>query len=216
MGYEPEYISVNRIAYDHLAKEYRARAASDRIRDEAIVAPFVRYLSDRFGVGARVLDIGPGNGVNLAMLAQHGFNVYGIDLSKQMIKVAQQNAPSATLKYGNFLEVDYSKASFEGIFSKASIHLFPKKDAEAVLGKITDLLVAQGIFYVTTTVAQRAQEGFATKDDYAGATVRFRKLWTPDELRRAVTRAGLRIREESFNDELERGKQWFNIWAVKT
>ncbi|MFP5234348.1 MAG: class I SAM-dependent methyltransferase [Acidobacteriota bacterium] len=216
MKSEPEYISVNRIAYDRLAPEYRARAEADRIRDQKLVAPFATYLLDRFGATARILDIGPGNGINLAMFAEYGFTVNGIDISKRMLNLARRFAPTADLRYGNFLVAEYPEGSFEGVFAKASIHLFPKKDAELAIRKVAHLLVRSGIFYVTTTLGQRSREGFAQKDDYAGETVRYRKIWTPSELRSIVEAAGFRIWKESVNDEPERNKRWFNIWAIKS
>ncbi len=126
---ESDYISVNRSAYDRLAAEYRGRADADRVKDASIIAPFVEYLTHRFGLKARILDIGPGNGVNLAMFRERGFQVSGIDISSEMLRVAKELCPAADLRLGDFLATPYASESFQGVFSKASIHLFPKKDA---------------------------------------------------------------------------------------
>jgi SAM-dependent methyltransferase len=215
MTQEPEYISVNRRAYDQLASEYRERAAVDRVKDVSIIAPFVDYLKKRFGTEARILDVGFGNGVNLAMFHSLGFNVAGIDISSEMLSVAKDLCPAADLRLGDFLTADYSPASFEGIFSKASIHLFPKEDAVRAIEKVAELLRENGMFYVTTTASSQPGEGYSTKDDYRHPAVRYRKSWTRDELLEAIMRAGLNVYAEGYNNEPDREKQWYNVWAVK-
>lgn len=212
---EPEYISVNRRAYNALAEEYRARAERDRIKDAGIVAPFAEYLRGRFGHGARILDIGFGNGVNLAMLHDWRFVVHGIDISESMFKIAKATCPDAHLRLGNFLTAEYAPSSFEGVFSKASIHLFPKVDALRVIQKVANILVDDGMFYVTTTACPDSTEGYFRKDDYETASVRYRKHWTRKELIDAVTAVGFTIYSECYNDEPSWGKRWFNVWAVK-
>lgn len=216
MRQEPQYITVNRRAYDELASEYRERAGADRIRDAKIIAPMATYLKERFGEGARILDIGPGNGVNLAMFQELGFRVSGIDLSSRMIEVAREFCPTADLRLGNFLTSPYSPASFEGVFSKASIHLFPKKDAVLVLRKVADILVDNGMLYVTTTVSHAPNEAYSEKRDYLSSAVRYRKSWTPMELLKAIADAGLTVYAQGHNTEEDRCKHWFNVWATKT
>lgn len=215
MAQEPKYISVNRRAYDQLAADYRERAAVDSVKDVPIIAPFVDYLKKNFGLGARILDIGSGNGVNLAMFCEIGFSVAGIDISSKMLAVAKERCPAADLRLGDFLTATYSPGSFEGIFSKASIHLFPKEDALRAVQKVAGLLVDDGMFYVTTTASAQAREGYSEKDDYRHAAVRYRKYWTREELLGAVSGAGLTVYAEGYNDEPDWNKRWFNVWAVK-
>ncbi len=212
---ERDYLVVNRAAYDTLADEYRKRADADRVRDTAIVLPFADYLRSRFGENARVLDIGPGNGVNLAMLRAFGFEVVGVDISCRMLEIARESCPEAELVLGDFLSLRLPESSFHGVFAKASIHLMPKEDALRAIAKVYGLLRPGGMFYVTTTMSHFAAEGYSVKSDYHRKIERFRKYWTRDELRDNLIHCGFKIHQESINEEPERRKVWMNFWAVR-
>ena len=99
------------------------------------------------------------------------------------------------------------------MFAKAIIHLFPKPDALRVLAKIRNILKQDGIFYVTTTLESSTAECLRPKQDYDGSIVRFRRSWTQEELLASVEDNGFRIIETGYNEEQNRGKRWFNIWA---
>lgn len=215
MEKEPAYISVNRKAYDSLAEDYRLRANADRVKDVKVIAPFVNYLIAKFGRNIKVLDIGFGNGVNLAMFRELGFNVSGVDISKKLLAVASELCPGAELRLGDFMDTDYQEKSFNGIFSKASIHLYPKDVAIRAIQKAADLLVPGGMFYITTTASDHSSEGYVKKTGYSMDVVRYRKNWTENELIHAVLSAGLEIYKSGYNDEIDWDKRWFNIWAIK-
>ena len=84
----PNYIEINRTAYDALADGYRARREPDRKKDSVLIRPFVRLLREQFRTGIHILDLGCGNGLNLSMFADEGFTVTGIDLSARRLEVA--------------------------------------------------------------------------------------------------------------------------------
>ena len=210
------YIEINRTAYDSLADEYRARREPDRQKDFLLVRPFVRLLHQRFGTShIRVLDVGCGNGLNLSMFVDEGMEVTGIDISEKMLSVARETCTTATLIHGDFLAHPFPPECVHGVFAKASIHLFPMSDALRLLAKIHAALVPEGVFYVTTTIDSSPAEGLRKKSDYGGGILRYRRTWSEDELSRAVLDAGFQIVQTSCNQESERGKKWFNIWAQK-
>lgn len=212
---EQDYISVNRSAYDALAEEYRSRATVDRVKDVPLIAPFVAYLRAKFGSGCHVIDIGPGNGVNLKMLSEAGFSVTGVDISREMLKVSAENCPEAKLYLGDFLAISFEGASFHGVFAKASLHCYPRVNALRAFRKIHAMLVPGGMFYVTTTAQLDSTEGYSSKDDYPGQLVRFRKHWTPSELTEAVVTSEFALYKEGFDFEADWNKRWYNIWALK-
>ena len=211
-----DYREINRAAYDALAEEYRARREADREKDLALIRPFVRLLRQQFEETAiRILDLGCGNGLNLSMFADEGFEVTGIDISSRMLNIARDTCPSAALIEGDFLEYPFPPASFEGVFAKAIVHLFPRADASRLITKIYDVLRPHGVFYVTTTVELNPGEGLRSKHDYERSVVRYRRSWSETELSQAVLGAGFEIIETGYNQEPSRGKTWFNIWAIR-
>jgi len=60
-----------------------------------------------------IADIGCGTGHHVARLADNKLNVTGVDISKSMIKQAQQNYPSCKFKVGNAL--DSSTCSYNSL-----------------------------------------------------------------------------------------------------
>ena len=55
---------------------------------------FVDELADRLPVGARVLDLGCGNGAKTARLADR-FDVLGVDISERQLELARAVVPGA-------------------------------------------------------------------------------------------------------------------------
>lgn len=210
-----DYLLRNQAAYDTLAPYYRERIESDRERDLQIVDPFVSYIRAHFGDSARVLDIGPGHGVNLAMFDKAGFSVTGIDLSPRMLEVARETCPQAELLLGDFLTTSILPQLFHGVFAKASLHLLPKRDAQRAFCKVFDLLVDFGLFYFATTASELSKEGMFEKHDYPVAVTRFRKCWQREELLESLCAAGFSVFRESYNSEPARGKNWYNLWVIR-
>ena len=210
------YLDINRAAYDALADEYRDRRKLDREKDLLLIQPFIDLLREHFAGGPiHVLDLGCGNGLNLGMFADEGFQVTGIDISPRMLDVARDTCPTATLLAADFLAYPFDFRSFDGVFAKASIHLFPHADAVRLLQKVSDVLRLNGVFYVTTTVEQTSGEGLRKKSDYNHAVARYRRSWSEQELLDAVASAGFQIVKSGYNSEVSRGKRWFNVWASK-
>ena len=66
--------------------------------DTGITPPeVVEIVAQRFPRGGRAIDVGCGTGTNVAYLAQHGFDVVGIDASPRAIALARRRAQRAGL-----------------------------------------------------------------------------------------------------------------------
>lgn len=53
-----------------------------------------------------VVDAGCGSGVWARVLTDHGYGALGIDISRAMIHLARQHAPTATFRIGSFLDAE--------------------------------------------------------------------------------------------------------------
>lgn len=209
-----EYIKTNKLVYDQLAGEYQDRLKKFIIRDKKITAPFIDYLKQTFRK-IKVLDLGPGSGLNSSYFAQAGFTTTAIDFSLKMIEVAKKNSPKTKFILGDFLEYDFKNLKFEGIFAKAFIHLFTKKDTMIVLKKINNLLVPKGVLFVATTFHQKSAQGYFAKKDYQNKLRRFRRKWTEAELILTLKDAGFKIKLIKKGYDAELDKKWINILAIK-
>lgn len=131
-----DVIALNRRAYDDVAAEYDARAAAYERPNQILLAPILVYLRGAFG--GRVLhglDIGPGSGLDMAILQSEGVSMTGVELSLRMARVARRRAPDARVVVADFLSWDESGDVFDVIVSKACLHLFPARHAASYLTK---------------------------------------------------------------------------------
>lgn len=208
------YVKANQKVYDILADEYKSRLKDYVISDRKIAAPFISYLKKHFK-SAKVLELGPGSGLNLSFFEKAGFVTTAIDISREILRVAEDTAPRTKYLLGDFLGYDFGRIKYDGIFAKAFIHLFPKSDAVIVLSKIAKLLVNGGAAFIATTVNEESVEGFFEKEDYQGATKRYRKKWTEDELMVSLADAGFKIINKGYHNEPDKKKKWVNLVVVK-
>jgi SAM-dependent methyltransferase len=216
---EPEdYLSVNRRAYDGLVEQYKARLATDAPGDTLLMEPFFELLARQFDLEPQLslLDVGCGNGLNLRMMTDKGHLATGVDLSPKMSDLARSVAGKAKIVVGDFLRThDLQEKQYHGVFAKAIVHLFPKREAYSFFARVKQVLRPGGVFYVTTTVEEKAEDGaFSPKRDYRGEPIRYRSRWTPDELAEALQRNGFLIQKKDQDEEPTRNKVWINYWAV--
>lgn len=66
----------------------------------------------------KVLDLGCGSGYDLSRVKAKGALIYGIDGSKEMVKIARQNNPDGVIEVGHFDEIPFADNSFDLVISK--------------------------------------------------------------------------------------------------
>ncbi|MCL2111778.1 MAG: methyltransferase domain-containing protein [Clostridiales bacterium] len=75
--------------------------------------------------GARVLDIGCGEGDTVALLASdYGFNATGVDVSTELIDKAKSRHPDLDFHQMEAELLDFDSKSFDGIFMECSLSVF--------------------------------------------------------------------------------------------
>jgi trans-aconitate methyltransferase len=95
---DPEHVSQARAAYDATAEVYAelvgtvVSGAFEAPLDRALLAAFAESVTDA-GAGP-VADLGCGPGRVAALLADHGLEVSGIDVSTVMVDVARRTHPA--------------------------------------------------------------------------------------------------------------------------
>ncbi len=99
---EPPYITATRIGYDLVAADY-----GERFRDVLAGLPVERALLTAFaelvhrsGPGL-VADLGCGPGIVTAYLTSLGIDVFGLDLSPEMVRLARRTHPQLRFDEGS-------------------------------------------------------------------------------------------------------------------
>lgn len=107
--------------------------------------------------GKKILEPLCGSGRFLIPFLEKGFNISGMDLSKEMLEKLKQKAPSTQVIETN-IEEYHSEEKFDYIFiTSGSVSLFTDiKVCKSILRKIKDLLKTGGKFvFAVDTIATR-------------------------------------------------------------
>lgn len=137
-----DLLDLNKRAWDNIAKKYDDRTETP-ISD--IFATFSEKLPER----GKALDLGCGTGLPYARyLVEKGFDVLGVDLSEEMVKVASKNVPEASFVHLSMNEITY-RDEFDGVVSSFSMLLLPPDLFKETASRIYSALVEGGYFYLS-------------------------------------------------------------------
>ena len=204
-----EINSINKSTYDRLSSEYENRTDISFKITKHVVDLYAKYLKPH----GKILETGCAVGLAMKILNNKGFVVTGIDISSEMVKLAKLRNSGCKIIEGDFLTYKFSTL-YDGIFSFAFVHLFPKEVAMEVLKKMFGLLKKGGILYLGTSKSNRSSEGWEQKKDYKPKLSRFRKHWTEQELRNALEKVGFKILDVYILTD-PYAKVWMDFVAIK-
>ncbi|MFT5280641.1 MAG: ubiquinone/menaquinone biosynthesis C-methylase UbiE [Flavobacteriaceae bacterium] len=91
-----------------------------------------------------ILDIGCGDGVDLALLSNYGAHVFGIDPSIKFIKKAIKNNPLGMFEQGVGEHLPYKDKTFDLILSKWALQT--STNIPKILGEVARVLKKGGVF----------------------------------------------------------------------
>ncbi|MFG1998002.1 class I SAM-dependent DNA methyltransferase [Spirillospora sp. NPDC048911] len=132
---EPIFVSTTRMFYDAIAADYaehfKGKIAHSPL-DVAVLNAFAEMVGDTAGP---VADLGCGPGRVTAHLRALGLDVFGVDLSAEMLGVARRENPGLRFVQGSMAELDAADGSLAGAVSWYSIIHTP---AERLPGLFTE------------------------------------------------------------------------------
>jgi SAM-dependent methyltransferase len=106
---------------------------------------FVDELADRLPAGARVLDLGCGNGAKISRLADR-FAVLGMDISERQLELARAAVPGAEFVHADFAELELPAETFDAVTALYSLVHVPREEQSVLLGRIRSWLKPGGLF----------------------------------------------------------------------
>jgi SAM-dependent methyltransferase len=186
-----EVTSLVRKAYDDLAEEY-----SRHLFNELQSKPLDCALLDRFAQHVRgrgkVCDLGCGPGQVARYLSEQGVDVFGIDLSERMIKIARQLSPDVAFHTGNMFSLKLRNDSLAGIAAYYAIVNIPRELLSPAFEEIARVLQPQGVLLLSFHIGDKVLHvdelwGQRTSLDFV--------FFEPSEIRQALEAAGFAIEE---------------------
>ncbi|MFH1073420.1 MAG: class I SAM-dependent methyltransferase [Nanoarchaeota archaeon] len=126
--------------YDKIAKLY----ANEFSKPSGYINEFLALLPKN----GKILDVGCGVGVDADYMMSEGFEVVGVDLSKEMLKMAKQKFPKIDFRQQDIRELDFPHNSFDGILASCSLIHISKKDVPTLFNKFHYMLKENGVIYI--------------------------------------------------------------------
>lgn len=193
-----------RAAYDELAAEY-----ADASADSPAEKPFLDDLEARLEPGARILDVGCGNGRPVLTRYGNEFDAVGLDISREQLRLAAETAPETPLVQGEMTAIPLAASSVDALVALYSIIHVPRAEHRAVFEEWGRVLRPGG--WVLFTSGTEAWAG--RNPDWLDSGVEM--VWSypgPEETGAALERAGFALEStapvpDSLADDGE--KQFF-------
>lgn len=174
--------------------------------------------------GSRVIDLGCGNGTLTKKLADHGYDVIGIDASNDMIALAEKEYTDLPFLQGDALTFQL-KEKADAIFSNAVFHWIDEKDQEKMIDNIAkqlreggELVCEFGGYGCGETVHSKLEKCFAERGLIYPRTFYFP---TVGEYAPLLEKHGLRVEFATLFDrptiqKSEHGViDWINMFVTK-
>ncbi|MCT7464890.1 class I SAM-dependent methyltransferase [Aliarcobacter cryaerophilus] len=122
--------------------------------ENADVNEIQNILFKTFEKKSKLLEIGCGSGRDASFMTSNGFDVIGIDGSKNMIDEAKKNHPKLSTKlFNKTLPNDLTfDTKFDGIYSIATLMHLTKDDLKKTILKIYDLLNPSGKILISVSL----------------------------------------------------------------
>lgn len=147
-------------AFDKSAKIYQ-----DKFMDVSLFADTFNFFSDYITADhSRILDIacGPGNITKYLLDRNPEYKILGIDLSPNMLDLAQANNPLAKFQLMDCREIDTIEQKFEGITCGFCLPYLTREEAIELIANVSRLLTPGGIFYLSTMEDDYTKSRFQT------------------------------------------------------
>lgn len=143
--------------------------------------------------GSRVLDAGCGAGVDTSYLDSQGFEVVGVDLSEEMLRVARENFEGLDFQKMDLRKLDFPEESFDGIVASFSLIYLEKSDLPSVLEDFSKILREDGLLFISVQVGESEEK---LVDDPVVEGDIFLNVMSKEEIHGLLKEAGFQILEE--------------------
>lgn len=137
------------IRFDKIAQSYNAQ----RAHPPGVSAQIGAAIASLVGANALVLELGVGTGRIAHPVAQAGSRVVGIDIARDMLRVAQADGdhrlgqgavPALALLQGDVAHLPFAAHAFDAVLAVHVLHLVP--DWRGVLAEIARVIRPGGVF----------------------------------------------------------------------
>jgi ubiquinone/menaquinone biosynthesis C-methylase UbiE len=179
--------SIVASGYDTIAEQYEQWASAF----EPFVLDWVERLLQRLPEGARVLDLGCGNGMVTRVLVER-HDVTGVDISAAQLERARRKAPRAAFVHADAAQLVLPQETFDGVVSTFVFGHVPRAEQGVLLDRVHAWLRPGGWLLITLGVGESHD---VVVPDWLGAPMFFAS-WDEAMNLELLRQAGFRVDEQ--------------------
>lgn len=162
------------------------------------------------GKDLKVLDIGCGTAnMSVGLLQiEPSVQIYGIDISANMLEIAARNIPSGEFRKMNALEIDKLNENFDGVICAFCLPYISEAEVLEFMKKVSEILNPNGAIYLSTMIADTYTcrlIGPSTGGDLRLST----HFHTRNFIKKNLLENGFSVVQEFFKEEQVRDGQKF-------
>ncbi|MFC4114762.1 class I SAM-dependent DNA methyltransferase [Nonomuraea zeae] len=197
---EPDFLRSTRASYDAVAAEYAKifhHELAGKPLDRAMFAAFAELV--RAG-GGPVADIGSGPGRVTEHLHGLGLEVFGVDLSPEMVALARRTHPGLRFEVGSMLALDLPDGGLGGLVANYSIIHLPEDRLPGAFAEFHRVLAPGGHLLVAFQVGDERKhltERFGRRID-----LEFHRR-RPDHVADLLVKAGFAMTAQLVREPME-------------
>jgi len=154
----------------------------------------------------KVVEIGCGNGRDAKEILKYTSNYLGVDISKELIKIAKKEISDGKFEVADFETFDFPE-NIDIIFAFSSLIHSNWDDTKKILDKLYKVLADKGIFYISLKYGNYRE---IMKEDELG--IRTNYFYSPEEIEKL---AGKRYKTIYKEIQDLRGQKLFKIVLKK-
>lgn len=155
----------------------------------------------------KTIEIGFGSGRDAKEIIKYTNDYLGIDLSNEMLKIAQQNVPEAKFELAD-LETYKFPNNTDVVFAFASLLHSDKDSVKDLLKRVSESLNSGGVFFISLKYGNYHKETI-DKEGHGPKTYYF---YTPEEIEK-ISPSSLKTVFQEIQDF--KNKKWFSIILQK-
>ncbi len=195
-------------SYNKTAEEYYRIVTSFEVLPE--LEEFMNFLQPN----DKILDLGCGPGHHSRVFSENGFQVTGIDLSKEMINIAKKEVPNVEFIVMDILKLKFKNSSFNGVWASASLLHVQKKLFQKTLKNLYNILSNKGVFYLSLKEGEGEE---VIKDERYGGVDKFYSYFTSDRIESLLKDVGFKLVKTTKREKrhIYDTNPWIHIFCEK-
>jgi ubiquinone/menaquinone biosynthesis C-methylase UbiE len=176
-------LAVN--TYEKIAQTY-----TQQYFDDLTDSPHLNRFLSKLPKTSKILDVGCGPGQFSLYFTNKGFDVIGIDFSKQMIEIARKKVPDVDFRYMDMRKLEFEKESFDGILTAYSLIHIPSSDLLSVLNSFSRILKVNGYLCI---IVQKGEPDHVVDEPFKPDEKMFFNFFSLDRINDLLLKASFKI-----------------------